>query len=111
MLSPASAYLPASAILGFSSFGSAGGASIPTSSNLAAIPSPLLANQPASQLAAVQAPLLAAGESAGQGGTVLASFGSYALPGLLVVLATAVVATVGAGNVRVWQARLAARRS
>ncbi|HSP39533.1 MAG TPA: hypothetical protein VLR26_17475 [Frankiaceae bacterium] len=110
MLGPASAYLPASGILGFTSFSSLGSASIPTSSNLAAIPSPLLANQPAAQLAAVQAPLLAAGEDAGRGGTVLAAFGSYALPGLLVVLATAVVATVGAGNIRVWQARMAAQR-
>jgi hypothetical protein len=111
MLGPASAYLPAGDILGFTNFSGTGGAAIPTSSNLADIPSPLLANQPASQLAAVQAPLLAAGEDAGRGGTVLAAFGSYALPGLLVVLATAVVATVGAGNIRVWQARLAARRS
>lgn len=112
MLSPASAYLPTSGILGFTNFSGTGGASIPTVSNLSAVPSPLLANQPASELAAVQAPLLAAGEQAGQGGsTVLASFGGYALPGLLVVLATAVVATVGAGNVRVWQARLAARRA
>jgi hypothetical protein len=83
---------------------------IPTASNLGAIPSPLLANQPASQLASIQAPLLAAGEDAGKnGGTMLASFGGYALPGMLVVLATAIVGTVGAGNVRVWQARLAAR--
>jgi hypothetical protein len=82
-------------------------------SNLNAVPSPLLASQPAAQLAAVQAPLLAAGEDAGSGSTstVLASFGGYALPGLLVVLATAVVGVVGAGNVRVWQARMAARRS
>lgn len=110
LLSPASAYLPTSGILGFSSFGGTGAGTIPTSSTLADIPSPLLANQPASQLAAVQAPLLAAGDDAGKGGTVLAAFGGYALPGLLVVLATAVVATVGAGNIRVWQARMAQRR-
>lgn len=110
LLSPASAYLPTSGILGFSSFGGTGAGTIPTSSNLADIPSPLLANQPASQLAAVQAPLLAAGEDAGKGGTVLTAFGGYALPGLLVVLATAVVGVVGAGNVRVWQARMAQRR-
>jgi hypothetical protein len=110
MLSAASAYLPSTGILGFSSLSGTGGAAIPmTASNLSNIPSPLLADQPASQLAAVQAPLLAAGEDAGKGSTMLAAFGGYALPGLLVVLATAVVATVGAGNIRVWQARLAAR--
>lgn len=113
MLSPAAAYLPTTAILGFTNFSGTGGASIPTLSNLNAVPSPLLASQPAAQLAAVQAPLLAAGEDAGSGSpsTVLSSFGGYALPGLLVVLATAVVGVVGAGNVRVWQARMAARRS
>ncbi len=113
MLSPASAFLPTTGILGFTNFSGTGGASIPTISNLADVPSPLLASQPAAQLAAVQAPLLAAGEDAGSGAgnTVLASFGGYALPGLLVVLATAVVGVVGAGNVRVWQARMAARRS
>jgi hypothetical protein len=55
--------------------------------------------------------MLAAGEDAAGGGTVLAAFGGYALPGLLVVLATAIVGVVGAGNVRVWQARWAARRA
>jgi len=111
MLSAASAYLPASGILGFANISGTGGAMIPTSSNLSTIPSPLLANGPASQLADVQAPLLAAGEDAGKSGTMLAAFGGYALPGLLVVLATAIVGTVGAGNIRVWQARLAASRA
>jgi hypothetical protein len=122
MLSPAAAYLPSAGILGFSNFSGTGIASIPTMSSLSVVPSPLLASevpspllasQPASQLAAVQAPLLAAGEDAGSGttSTVLTSFGGYALPGLLVVLATAVVGVVGAGNVRVWQTRFAARRA
>ncbi|MDQ1635066.1 MAG: hypothetical protein QOJ32_1875, partial [Frankiaceae bacterium] len=122
MLSPAAAYLPSAGILGFSNFSGTGFASIPTLSSLSAVPSPLLASevpspllasQPAAQLVAVQAPLLAAGEDAGSGttSTVLTSFGGYALPGLLVVLATAVVGVVGAGNVRVWQTRFAARRA
>lgn len=113
MLSPAAAYLPTTGILGFTNFSGTGGASIPTVSNLSLVPSPLLASQPAAQLVAVQAPLLAAGEDAGSGApasTVLTSYGGYALPGLLIVLATAVVGVVGAGNVRVWQARLATRR-
>jgi hypothetical protein len=111
MLGPASAYLPASGILGFSSLSSLNAVPTPVVSNLATTPSPLLASQPAAQLAAVQAPMLAAGDDAAGGGTVLAAFGGYALPGLLVVLATAIVGTVGAGNIRVWQARLAARRT
>jgi hypothetical protein len=118
MLSPASAYLPATGILGFTNFSGTGGAlsslsAVPSPLLANYVPSPLLASQPAAQLAAVQAPLLAAGEDAGSGGgsTVLTSFGGYALPGLLVVLATAVVGVVGAGNVRVWQARMAARRT
>jgi hypothetical protein len=70
-------------------------------------PSPLLANLPATQaIAAVQAPLLAAGdEAAAGGGFTLAGLSSKALPGLLVVLATALVAAVAAGNLRVWQER------
>lgn len=75
--------------------------------NLADVP--LASLPPASQIAAVQAPLLAAGEdAAGGGGFALASLGGRALPGLLVVLATALVASIGAANIRVWQGRLTA---
>jgi hypothetical protein len=118
MLYPASAYLPSGNILGFTTLSGPGTMTIPTSSSLSSIPSPLLAGLPAaasqqlaSQLSSVQAPLLAAGEDAGRGGggTMLAAYGGYALPGLLVVLATAIVGAVGAGNIRVWQSRLAAR--
>jgi hypothetical protein len=71
-------------------------------------PQPLLANlPPTAQIAAVQAPLLAVGDQAAAGGGfTLAGLSSKALPGLLVVLATALVASVGAGNLRYWQDRL-----
>jgi hypothetical protein len=70
-------------------------------------PSPLLANLPGGQaLAAVQAPLLAVGNDAADGGGfTLASLSSKALPGLLVVLATALVAAVAAANLRAFQDR------
>jgi hypothetical protein len=72
------------------------------------MPTPVLANLPPNAaLAAVQAPLLAAGDdAAGSGGFSLAGLDSKALPGLLVVLATALVAAVGAGNLRAWQERV-----
>lgn len=74
-------------------------------------PLPLLATPTAAALASVQAPLLAVGdEAAAGGGFTLAGLSSEALPGLLVVLATALVASVGAGNLRVWQDRYAAAR-
>lgn len=75
-------------------------------------PSPLVANLPATTaLSAVQAPLLAVGDDAASGsGFTLAGLSSRALPGLLVVLATALVAAVGAGNLRYWQDRFGARR-
>jgi hypothetical protein len=81
------------------------------------VPSPALADiplaslPPAYQVAAIQAPLLAASEDAAAGGGfTLAGLGSRALPGLLVVLATALVASIGAANIRVWQDRLTAFR-
>jgi hypothetical protein len=72
------------------------------------MPSPQLASLPPNAaLAAVQAPLLAAGDdAAGGGGFTLAGLNSKALPGLLVVLATALVAAVGAANMRAWQERM-----
>jgi hypothetical protein len=88
---------------------SPGTAGLPLS---AYMPSPQLANLPAATaLSAVQAPLLAVGDDAANGGGfTLAGLSSRALPGLLVVLATALVATVGAGNLRYWQDRFGARR-
>jgi hypothetical protein len=78
--------------------------------NLAGVP--LATLPPSTRIAAVQAPLLAAGEeAAGGGGFSLADLSGSALPGLLVVLATALVASIGAANVRVWQDRLNAVRS
>jgi hypothetical protein len=73
----------------------------PLAANLAGLP----INSP---IAKVQEPLLAAGDEAAQGGGfALAGLSSKALPGLLVVLATALVAAVGAANIRTWQERLA----
>jgi len=71
-----------------------------------------LADLPAVQaVTAVQRPLLAAGQDAASGGGFrLASVGGVALPGLLVIIGTAIVAAVGAGNLRACQARLLARR-
>ncbi len=72
------------------------------------MPSPVLASLPPNAaLASVQAPLLAVGnDAAGGGGFTLVGLDSRALPGFLVVLATALVAAVGAGNMRAWQERL-----
>ena len=86
------------------------------------VPAPQLAGDPAGDVplaylplvqtvAAVQGPLLAAGDGAATGGGFrLGSVDSAVLPGLLVIIGTALVAAVGAGNVRVWHARLLARR-
>ncbi len=106
LLGPAAAFLPGAGIAGFSDLGSSGSELAPLADN---IPSPLIA-APEARLAAVQAPLIAAGEKAGNdSGSFLARFANgKALPGLLVVLATAAVAAVGAGNIRAWQAKLAA---
>ncbi len=73
---------------------------------------PLATLPPSTRIAVVQAPLLAAGEdAAGGGGFTLADLSGRALPGLLVVLATALVASIGAANIRVWQDKLATARS
>lgn len=104
LLGPAAAFLPGAGIAGF--------ADLSSLSPLAdAIPSPLLA-APEAKLAAVQAPLIAAGERAARQAddSLFSRFGNKALPGILVILATAMVAAVGAGNLRAWQARLAAKR-
>ncbi len=107
VLGPAAAFLPGLGIANFTDLGSI--------SPLAdSIPSPLLA-APESKLAAVQAPLIAAGENASRAADTSSPFsrfvGNKALPGLLIIIATAMVAAVGAGNLRAWQARLAARRN
>jgi hypothetical protein len=104
LLGPAAAFLPGAGIANFADLGSL--------SPLAdSIPSPLLA-APETRLAAVQAPLIAAGNRAStQADSLFSRFGSKALPGILVILATALVAAVGAGNLRAWQARLAAKRA
>jgi hypothetical protein len=103
LLGPAAAFLPGAGIANFADLGSL--------SPLAdSIPSPLLA-APETRLAAVQAPLIAAGDQASkQADSLFSRFGSKALPGILVILATGLVAAVGAGNLRAWQARLAAKR-
>lgn len=71
-----------------------------------AAPLPLTALPPVQALSAVQDPLLAVGDAAAAGGgSPLSAMSGSALPGLLVVLATAAVAAVGVGNVRAWQLR------
>jgi hypothetical protein len=102
VLGPAAAFLPGLGIADFTDLGSLA----PLADS---IPSPLLA-APDSKLAAVQAPLIAAGERASRQGSPFARFGGKALPGILIILATAMVAAVGAGNLRAWQARLAVKR-
>ena len=97
----AAAFLPGS---GLASFVDPGSSSISPLADT--IPSPLVA-APESKLAAVQAPLIAAGDRASrQADSLLTGFGGKALPGILVILATAMVAAVGAGNLRAWQSRL-----
>jgi hypothetical protein len=104
LLGPAAAFLPGAGIANFADLGSL----TPLADS---IPSPLLA-APEAKLAAVQAPLIAAGDRASkQADSLFSRFGGKALPGILVILATALVAAVGAGNLRAWQARLAAKRS
>lgn len=106
LLGPAAAFLPGSAVATFADLGSSSLA--PLADN---IPLPLLAS-PEAKLAAVQAPLIAAGDRASsQADSVFSRFAGKALPGILVVLATAMVAAVGAGNLRAWQARIAAKRA
>lgn len=104
LLGPAAAFLPGTGIAGFTDLAG-------SSLSAEAIPAPELAS-PDTKLAAVQAPLIAAGERASQAASSpFSRFGSKALPGILIVLATGMVAAVGAGNLRVWQAKLAARKS
>jgi hypothetical protein len=92
-----------------------GSAGLPLSAYAA--PSPVMAGlpladlPPAQALAVIQSPLLAAGDDAAAGGgLLLTGLSGRAVPGLLVVLATALVAAVGAGNIRQWQERIARRR-
>jgi hypothetical protein len=103
LLGPAAAFLPGVSLANFADLSSSYGDLLPLADN---IPSPLIASAEG-KLAAVQAPLIAAGqEAASQADNGLFTrFGGKALPGLLVVLATAMVAAVGAGNLRAWQAR------
>lgn len=106
LLGPAAAFLPGFGIASFADLSS--GSLAPLADN---IPSPLLA-APETKLAAVQAPLIAAGASASRSAdSVLRGFADKALPGLLVVLGTAMVAAVGAGNLRAWQARMAKQQA
>jgi hypothetical protein len=58
---------------------------------------------------AIQAPLLAAAESGdtSAGGIIAQAFGRNAVPGLVVILATAALAAVSSAHYRVWQARRA----
>jgi hypothetical protein len=104
LLGPAAAFLPGLGISDFTDLGS-----LPLADS---VPLPQLA-APDTKLAAVQAPLIAAGEQAAQAAddnSPLARFaGNKALSGLLIIIATALVASVGAGNIRAWQARLAAK--
>ncbi len=104
LLGPAAAFLPGLGISDFTDLGS-----VPLADS---VPLPQLA-APDTKLAAVQAPLIAAGEQAAKAAddnSPLARFaGNKALSGLLIIIATALVAAVGAGNIRAWQARLAAK--
>ena len=103
LLGPAAAFLPGTSLANFADLNSSYGDLLPLADN---IPSPLLASAEG-KLAAVQAPLIAAGQQAATQADngLFTRFGGKALPGLLVVLATAMVAAVGAGNLRAWQAR------
>jgi hypothetical protein len=100
LLSPAAAFVPSALIMGFAGAG-------PDLATLAdSLSSPTLASMPDAQ---VQAPLLAAAESGNTsaGGVIAQAFGRNAVPGLVVILATAVLAAVGSAHYRVWQARRA----
>jgi hypothetical protein len=103
LLGPAAAFLPGLGISDFTDL-----SSLPLADS---VPLPQLA-APDTKLAAVQAPLIAAGEQAAQAAdnSPLARFaGNKALSGILIIIATALVAAVGAGNIRAWQARVAAK--
>ncbi len=105
LLGPAAAFLPGTSLANFADLSSGSYANLMPLAD--SIPSPLIAS-PESRLAAVQAPLIAAGEKAAQNtDSLLGRFSGKALPGLLVVIGTALVAAVGAGNLRAWQTRMA----
>jgi hypothetical protein len=101
LLSPAAAFVPSELIMGFAGAG-------PDLASLADSLSPTLASTPDSP--AVQAPLLAAAENGNNnaGGIIAQAFGRDAVPGLVVILATAVLAAVSSAHYRVWQSRRAA---
>jgi hypothetical protein len=103
LLGPAAAFLPGASLANFADLSSGSGALLPLADN---IPSPLIASAEG-KLAAVQAPLIAAGQAAASQADsgLFSRFGGKALPGLLVVIGTALVAAVGAGNLRAWQTR------
>lgn len=95
-LNPAAAFVPTSLIASFAGIA-------PEYASLAQNKA-LTASQDAAQ---VQAPLLAAAESghSSAGGIIAQAFGRDAIPGLVVILATALLAAVGSAHYRVWQAR------
>jgi hypothetical protein len=95
-LNPAAAFVPTSLIASFAGVG-------PDYKTLAENKA-LTASREAAQ---VQAPLLAAAESgrSAAGGIIAQAFGRDAIPGLVVILATALLAAVGSAHYRVWQAR------
>lgn len=103
LLGAASAFLPSSLFTTVADLGS-------TPGSLESVPLPDLAALPESRLLDVQAPLLAAAQQSA-GGSFWQAVSGKVLPGLLIVLATVVVGLVGAGNIRVWQLRMAARNS
>jgi hypothetical protein len=103
LLGPAAAFLPGASLANFADLSTGSGSLLPLADN---IPSPLIASAEG-KLAAVQAPLIAAGQAAASQADsgIFSRFGGKALPGLLVVIGTALVAAVGAGNLRAWQTR------
>jgi hypothetical protein len=100
-LSPAAAFVPSALIMGFVGAG-------PDLTTLSDSLSPTLAS--AEDNPAIQAPLLAAAESGdtSAGGIIAQAFGRDAVPGLVVILATAALAAVSSAHYRVWQSRRAA---
>jgi hypothetical protein len=99
-LNPAAAYVPTSLIASFAGVG-------PDYQTLADTKA-LTASEAAAQ---VQAPLLAAAESgrSSAGGVIAQAFRRDAIPGLVVIFATSLLAAVGSAHYRVWQARRAGR--
>jgi len=95
-LNPAAAYVPTSLIADFAGVG-------PDYKTLAETKA-LTSSEAAAQ---VQAPLLAAAESgrSSAGGIIAQAFRRDAIPGLMVILATSLLAAVASAHYRVWQAR------